>query len=278
MSRASPLAPPFLPLPSPPPQRHTAGATPTSKNFPLRPCDLHHIVSPVAILRVSLCSAHVGYHAHRAHRGDSVRVTDLLSVGAIRVSTFAATKPDALIAVSETLAARLPGWNPRLIYEGIIDRERSEVTGLGCGVAVPHCRLSGLATPQLVLVLFPQGVVYGAVDGAPVYAAFALASSAGDRLSHLHVMAAVARHFCRASSLTDRTAQARELASLDDPARVLATLHRDAPPISGETTPVPQSDDADPPPDAPRAKPSNDLPRAPSNPPSPGWKSSPVLA
>ena len=46
--------------------------------------------------------------------------------------------------VSQYISEQLPSLPSDLLYEALIARERLGSTGLGEGVAVPHCRLSCL--------------------------------------------------------------------------------------------------------------------------------------
>ena len=47
------------------------------------------------------------------------------------------------------------------------EREQLAPTGLGNGIAVPHCRLRGLDNPVLFFGRHEKGVAFGGLDDAP---------------------------------------------------------------------------------------------------------------
>jgi len=84
---------------------------------------------------------------------------------------------------------RLPGKADRVrVAERLFERERMASTGLGDGIAFPHCRdiaLPGLAGPLVSLSFLERSVDFGAIDGKPVKVAFTMLSpspGAGIRL------------------------------------------------------------------------------------------------
>ncbi len=98
-------------------------------------------------------------------------------------------------------------------------REREDLapTGVGHGVAIPHCRLMGLERPVLVLGRHEEGVVFGGVDDTPCRIVLLILSSARDPSQHLRLLAAAAHVFVDAAT--------REaLFAADTPGAVLAVL------------------------------------------------------
>jgi mannitol/fructose-specific phosphotransferase system IIA component (Ntr-type) len=76
----------------------------------------------------------------------------------------------------------------------LIDRENLGSTGIGSGVAIPHCKLSNLEAPVLAIGLSRKpGVAFGAVDDRPVRLFFVLVSPEDNPAAHLQVLAAVSR-------------------------------------------------------------------------------------
>lgn len=74
------------------------------------------------------------------------------------------------------------------------EREQLGSTGIGGGVAIPHCKLKGLERPLLAIGLTDEpGVDFGAVDGKPVRLFFLLVSPLDAPAEHLQVLAAISR-------------------------------------------------------------------------------------
>ena len=65
---------------------------------------------------------------------------EILAPGCTRIGVVAQSKKAALEEASERIAAHMPSIEPRRLLEGLLERERLGSTGLGEGVAIPHCR------------------------------------------------------------------------------------------------------------------------------------------
>jgi PTS system nitrogen regulatory IIA component len=100
-------------------------------------------------------------------------------------------------AVLEELAAGLaltvPGGSARELERGLRERETLGPTALGGGVALPHCRVSGIEVPHVVVGRHPAGVEFGAPDGVPVRLFVAIAAPAAAPAAHLRLLARLAR-------------------------------------------------------------------------------------
>jgi len=62
--------------------------------------------------------------------------------------------------------------NKRVILETLKKRETLGSTGIGYGVAIPHCRTLAVADVQIVIGRSTKGVSYEALDGEPVHLFF----------------------------------------------------------------------------------------------------------
>jgi PTS system nitrogen regulatory IIA component len=72
------------------------------------------------------------------------------------------------------------------------ERERLTATGLGSGVAIPHCRLMGLKQPVVVFGRHPDGVVFGGIDDLPCTLILLVLSSGRKPGEHLKLLSASA--------------------------------------------------------------------------------------
>ncbi len=84
------------------------------------------------------------------------------------------------------------GFDPEVVAELFLDREKLMSTALSHGVAVPHTRDFILQDPtDRVVIVFPEKPVeFGALDGVPVHSLFFLFTSNDKR--HLHILAKIA--------------------------------------------------------------------------------------
>lgn len=74
----------------------------------------------------------------------------------------------------------------------LTERENVAPTGMGHGIALPHCRLLSVEEPVLVFGRHPEGVVFGGVDDNPCDLILMIFSSGRDPGEHLRIMAAAA--------------------------------------------------------------------------------------
>lgn len=78
------------------------------------------------------------------------------------------------------------------------EREGLATTGVGQNVAIPHVKIRGLERAVASLSVHPEGVEWGAVDGAPVHLFFTVLRPAEesphhDPQTHLEMMRWIAR-------------------------------------------------------------------------------------
>ena len=109
-------------------------------------------------------------------------------------------------------------------------RERTAATGLNGGIAIPHCRSTGVEVPTLAFVRLSPSVDFGAKDG-PADLAFLIAAPAGGDASHLKLLAKLARALVK-KEFTD------SLRAATTPAQVVELVTDvvgDAPPAAAPT-------------------------------------------
>lgn len=109
----------------------------------------------------------------------------------------------------DELATRTAGRLPSVAHDALLgrlrEREKESSTGVGQGVAIPHCFLEGLEESLCILAQVPQGVAFDAIDEKPVYILFMLLSPPGARMAHLRLLARISRIASREGFLADAT-------------------------------------------------------------------------
>jgi nitrogen PTS system EIIA component len=95
------------------------------------------------------------------------------------------------------LANRVAGQgfapDARELAERLLDRERLGCTGLGGGIAIPHCKLADIDTVAIAVASTEHPVDFGAADGRPVTLVFLVVSPANGAAAHLQALARVSR-------------------------------------------------------------------------------------
>jgi mannitol/fructose-specific phosphotransferase system IIA component (Ntr-type)/Kef-type K+ transport system membrane component KefB len=74
----------------------------------------------------------------------------------------------------------------------ILEREQLMPTGMGHGIALPHCRLLALDHAIVVFGRHSDGVVFGGIDNEPCNLIVLLLSGAGDPSQHIKLLSAIA--------------------------------------------------------------------------------------
>ena len=75
----------------------------------------------------------------------------------------------------------------------LIEREKLGCTGLGAGVAIPHCKSKDVDDIVLSVGVTPRGVDFHAPDGKPVTLIFLILSPADQPAVHLQTLARISR-------------------------------------------------------------------------------------
>lgn len=121
-------------------------------------------------------------------------LADLLSPDRVAFDQTLASKKAVLERAAELLALSDGAAPARDIFEGLCQRERLGSTGLGHGVAIPHCRVdqSGAAG---ALIRLKRPIEFDAPDGEGVDLFFALAVPAQCSEAHLRLLASIAELF-----------------------------------------------------------------------------------
>jgi PTS system nitrogen regulatory IIA component len=97
----------------------------------------------------------------------------------------------------------------------LVERERMGSTGLGGGLAIPHCKLREIGDVVLAVGVSHRGIDFGAADGLPVRLVFLVLSPADAPALHLQALARISR-VIRIPGVAERlseAATAREIAA-----------------------------------------------------------------
>ncbi|MDX1590026.1 MAG: PTS IIA-like nitrogen regulatory protein PtsN [Oleiphilaceae bacterium] len=109
--------------------------------------------------------------------------------------------------VLEIIAARVARQYPELdenqIFNNLVARERLGSTGIGQGIAIPHCRLENCKRVVGALITLDESINFDAIDGEPVDLLFVLIVPQEATSEHLELLSQLAEKF-NDRSLCDR--------------------------------------------------------------------------
>jgi PTS system nitrogen regulatory IIA component len=143
-------------------------------------------------------------------------LSDILASDAVFPSLKANNKKQAIQELSAQ-AAKITGQDNRKIFETLLQRERLGSTGVGNGVAIPHCRLPKLDRIYGLFARLEKPVDFESLDGKPVDLVFLLLAPEDAGADHLKALALIAR------LLRDEKV-AEKLRGLQEASKIYATL------------------------------------------------------
>jgi PTS system nitrogen regulatory IIA component len=97
--------------------------------------------------------------------------------------------------IADTLAREQEECHPAELVAGLLAREKLGSTGLGGGIAIPHCRQRDCEHPFGVLISLVDPTPFDAPDERDVDLLFALVVPQEATQEHLNLLAALARLF-----------------------------------------------------------------------------------
>lgn len=105
----------------------------------------------------------------------------------------AASREEILQLFASRLAEMEVVDNADQLFDKLLEREQLGSTGIGAGVAIPHCKLDNLKDAVLAIGICRGGVEFGAMDSEPVRLFFLLVSPNDAPAVHLQVLAAISK-------------------------------------------------------------------------------------
>jgi PTS system nitrogen regulatory IIA component len=100
---------------------------------------------------------------------------------------------EVLRSFSRDLADQGLVGSPEELFGKLLEREQLGSTGIGQGIAIPHCKIKGLKQGIVAVATSPAGVDFGAADGLPVRLFFLVISPSESPAEHLQILAAISR-------------------------------------------------------------------------------------
>lgn len=117
-----------------------------------------------------------------------MRIIDLLSPESIELGGQASGKRDALNQMVDLMTKSGKIRDAKVYREGVYKREEESTTGIGDGIAIPHCKSAAVEKPGLAAMVLPDGVAFDSLDGEPVHLIFLIAAPDTEDNVHLDVL------------------------------------------------------------------------------------------
>ena len=97
-----------------------------------------------------------------------MKIRDLLAAESIELNGKVTGKKEALDAMVDLMAKSGKINNVEVYRKGVYAREEESTTGIGEGIAIPHCKSDSVSRPGLAAMVVPEGVDFDSLDGEKV--------------------------------------------------------------------------------------------------------------
>ena len=108
------------------------------------------------------------------------------------VEMMATNQQEAIFELAQIMVKQHIINETNMITNSIAERERLSSTGIGNGIAIPHCRLSGIDKTYVAARLLRHPVDWKAPDGKPIELLFLILTPDGKPEEHLKSIRAIA--------------------------------------------------------------------------------------
>lgn len=117
-----------------------------------------------------------------------MKIRDLLAVESIDLNGKVTGKNETLDAMVALMAKSGKINDVEKYRKGVYAREEEGTTGIGEGIAIPHCKSDAVSRPGLAAMVIEDGVDFDALDGEKVSLIFLIAAPNTEDNVHLDVL------------------------------------------------------------------------------------------
>lgn len=117
-----------------------------------------------------------------------MRIRDLLSVQSIELGGKPGNKTEVLNHMVDLMANGGNIADVETYRKGVFAREEEGTTGIGMGIAIPHCKSDAVKAPGLAAMTIKEGTDFESLDGTPAKIIFLIAAPNTSDNVHLQVL------------------------------------------------------------------------------------------
>ena len=117
-----------------------------------------------------------------------MKIRDLLAVESIELNGKATGKTDVLNQCVDLMAKSGKIADVEKYRKGVFAREDEGTTGIGMGIAIPHCKSDAVKKAGLAAMVVKNGVDFESLDGTPAKIIFLIAAPNTEDNVHLQVL------------------------------------------------------------------------------------------
>ncbi|MBN1434433.1 PTS sugar transporter subunit IIA [Candidatus Fermentibacterales bacterium] len=124
----------------------------------------------------------------------TTKLGDMLHPSCIELNLSEKKKPEILRKLVRMVSQSVDIRDPDAIFEALMERERISSTGIGNGIAIPHCLTPQVDSTHIAFARKLGGAKFDSVDNQPVALFFLLVGPEGNPNLHLKALSKLARY------------------------------------------------------------------------------------
>jgi len=124
-----------------------------------------------------------------------MELDNILSQARCHCRMEGSSKKRILKMISEQLAATNKKLDTGEIFDSLMARERLGSTGIGAGIAIPHCRVPLCSNIVGMLITLKEPIDFDSIDNSPVDIIFVLIVPEQKTNEHIETLAGLAKLF-----------------------------------------------------------------------------------
>ncbi|ABC31995.1 PTS IIA-like nitrogen-regulatory protein PtsN [Hahella chejuensis KCTC 2396] len=125
----------------------------------------------------------------------TLTIESIISPALTRCGVSGSSKKRVLEYIANLIAQHFPFLDENAIFTNLVCRERLGSTGIGQGIAIPHCRLENCDRIIGALITLKDKIPFDAIDNEPVDLLFVLIVPQEATSEHLDLLSQLAQKF-----------------------------------------------------------------------------------
>jgi len=122
-----------------------------------------------------------------------MRLTDVLHNDLIKIPLNGKDRDASIKELIKVLMNKSSITNEKSIFQAVLDREKIMTTGVGNGIAIPHCKHQDSPDFAVTLGVNPDGLDFESIDKKPVKIVFLLVGPENNPGLHIKLLSRISR-------------------------------------------------------------------------------------
>ncbi|MCK4561265.1 MAG: PTS sugar transporter subunit IIA [Calditrichia bacterium] len=122
-----------------------------------------------------------------------MRLTDVLNEDLVNISLTGTNRDECIKELIDRLATARTLKSTDSIFDAVLEREKIMTTGVGNGIAIPHCKHTDSPEFAVCLGIQPKGVDFQSIDKKNVNIIFLLVGPENNPGLHIKLLSRISR-------------------------------------------------------------------------------------